>query len=176
VYSGPVNQLSSYAYYGVNVYCAGPGKVVEVVRDLPDEIPGATPSDITVQTAAGNHVIVQRAGKRYAMYAHLVPNSVTVQLGDSVETGQVLGKLGNSGSSSVPHLHFQVMDAPSPLNAHGLPFVFDHMGRRYVFSGSLDEEARQTVFGEPVTLTLAPNPGELHDVMPLTFDLLDLWY
>jgi murein DD-endopeptidase MepM/ murein hydrolase activator NlpD len=119
VYSGPVNQLSSYAYYGVNIYCAGPGKVVEVVRDLPDEIPGATPSDITVLTAVGNHVIVQMAGKRYAMYAHLVPNSVTVQLGDSVETGQVLGKLGNSGSSSVPHLHFQVMDAPSPLTRTG---------------------------------------------------------
>jgi murein DD-endopeptidase MepM/ murein hydrolase activator NlpD len=119
----------------VNVYCAGPGKVVEVVRDLPDEIPGATPSDNTVQTAAGNHVIVRMAGKRYAMYAHLVPNSVTVQLGDSVETGQVLGKLGNSGGSSAPHLHFQVMDALSTLNAHGLPFVFDHVGRALRFFG-----------------------------------------
>jgi murein DD-endopeptidase MepM/ murein hydrolase activator NlpD len=113
------------------------------------------------------------AGKRYAMYAHLVPNSVTVQVGDSVETGQLLGKLGNSGSTSAPHLHFQVMDAPSPLDAHGLPFVFDHFGRRFVYSGSLNDEGGQTVSGEPLTLVLAPNPGQLQDVMPLTFDLLD---
>jgi murein DD-endopeptidase MepM/ murein hydrolase activator NlpD len=173
VYSGPVNQLSSYAYYGANVSAAAPGKVVEVVRDMPDEVPGATPTNITVATAAGNHVIVQMAGKRYAMYAHLVPNSVTVQVGDSVETGQPLGKLGNSGSTSAPHLHFQVMDAPSPLDAHGLPFVFDHFGRRFVYSGSLNDEGGQTISGEPLTLVLAPNPGQLQDVMPLTFDLLD---
>jgi murein DD-endopeptidase MepM/ murein hydrolase activator NlpD len=173
VYSGPVNQLSSYAYYGANVYSAASGKVVEVVRDMPDEVPGSTPTHITVVTAAGNHVIVKMADKRYAMYAHLVPNSVTVQVGDWVETGQVLGKLGNSGSTSAPHLHFQVMDAPSSSDAHGLPFVFDQMGRRFVNSGSLNDEGAQTIGGEPLTLVLAPNPGQLQDVMPLTFDLLD---
>jgi hypothetical protein len=175
VYSGPIDQLSSYEYYGANVYCAGSGKVVEVVRDLPDETPGSTPAHITALTAAGNHVIVEMRGKRYAMYAHLVPNSVTVQVGDSVEAGQVLGKLGNSGSTSAPHLHFQVMDQPSPLNARGLPFVFDHFVRRYRYAGSLDQEGQQTTSGEPLTLTLAPNPGELHDAMPLTFDLLDFY-
>jgi len=43
----------------------------------------------------------------------------------------VLGLLGNSGQTTGPHLHFQVMDAPSPLAAEGIPFVFD----RFVFLG-----------------------------------------
>jgi biotin carboxyl carrier protein len=173
IYSGPINELSSYEYYGANVYAAAGGKVVEVVRDQPDEVPGSTPTHITALTAAGNHVIVEMEGKRYAMYAHLEPNTVTVHVGDGVKTGQVLGKLGNSGSTSAPHLHFQVMDQPSPLNAHGLPFVFDHFVRRFQFAGTLNEEGRQTVAGEPMTLAPAPNPGRQDKAMPLTFDLVD---
>jgi hypothetical protein len=173
IYAGPIDKLSSYAYYGVDVYCAGPGKVVEVVRDQADETPGTNPAHITALTAAGNHVIVEMEGKRYAMYAHFAPNSIPVHVGDSVKTGQLLGKLGNSGSSSAPHLHFQVMDQPSSLDARGLPYVFDRITRRVRFSGSMNEEGRQTVAGEPLTLVPAPNPFELHEVMPRTFDVID---
>jgi len=42
-----------------------------------------------------------------------------------VGTGQVMGLTGNSGSSTGPHLHFQVMDAPSAVNSNGLPYVFE---------------------------------------------------
>jgi hypothetical protein len=171
IFSGPIHQLSSYEYYGAGVYCAAPGKVVEVVRNLPDEVPGATPK-VTAENAAGNHVIIEMDGKRYAMYAHFIPFSIPVHVGDSVKTGQLLGKVGNSGSSSAPHLHFQVMDSPSALDAHGLPFVIDHMRRRFRYGGSLNDEAKQTVAGEPLTLAPA-NPVDLQNKMPLTFDVLD---
>jgi hypothetical protein len=172
VFSGPVDKLSSYEYYGASVYCAGAGKVVEVVRDLQDEVPGSTPTNLTVQTAAGNHVIIEMKGKRYAMYAHFAPHSVTVQVGDEVREGQLLGKLGNSGSTSAPHLHFQVMDGPSPLAARPLPFVFRSFSRHYRYSGDLNEEGRQTVSGEPLKLS-PENEGKFENAMPLTFDLLD---
>ena len=53
------------------------------------------------------------------------PGSLRARLGDRVKLGQVLGLLGNSGNTDAPHLHFQVMDAPSFFDATGLPFVFD---------------------------------------------------
>lgn len=173
VFTGPVDQLSSYEYYGAPVYCAGAGTIVEVVRDLPDEKPGNSLASGTAETAAGNHVIEDMGSNRYAMYAHLAPLSVSVQVGDVVKEGQVLGKLGNSGNTSAPHLHSQVMDKPSSLGARGLPFVFDRMQRRYRHAGSLEDEARQTVSGEPFSLIPVPASRELHHIMPLTFDLLD---
>jgi len=173
VYSGPIDQLSSYQYYGANVYCAGSGTVVEVLRDLPDETPGRSPENATAATAAGNHVIVEMKGQHYVMYAHLAPFSITVQVGDAVQVGQILGKLGNSGSSGVPHLHLQVMDRPSPLGARALPFAFDQIRRRYHYSGSLDEEGRQTFSGEPMSLAPVNGPTKFRNKLPLTFDLLD---
>jgi biotin carboxyl carrier protein len=174
VYAGPVNELSSYAYYGANVYSATDGTVVEVVRNLKDQTPGTNPQ-VTVAEAAGNHVIVEMQGKYYVQYAHLAPGSVQVQVGDSVVTGQVLGKLGNTGSTQFPHLHFQVSDEPSFLSGHPLPFVFEHTQRRFRYAGaSLDEEAKDTISGEPVPLVPA-TPVDLVGVMPLTFDVLNFY-
>ena len=48
-----------------------------------------------------------------------------------MRVGQQLGQVGNSGNTSLPHVHFQVMDSPSPLASDGLPFVirsFDSEG------------------------------------------------
>jgi murein DD-endopeptidase MepM/ murein hydrolase activator NlpD len=59
------------------------------------------------------------------MYAHLQPGSLRVKAGQKVKRGDVLGLLGNSGNSTEPHLHFQVMDRPSPLGAEGLPYLID---------------------------------------------------
>ncbi len=53
------------------------------------------------------------------MYAHLQPGSLRVKFGDKVKAGQVLGLVGNTGNSSEPHLHFQLMNANSPLGSEG---------------------------------------------------------
>ena len=54
------------------------------------------------------------------------PGSLKVKVGDAVKTGQVLGLLGNTGNTDGAHLHFHIMDGPSPLLSNGLPFVFTH--------------------------------------------------
>jgi hypothetical protein len=122
--TGPVSDLRSWPFHGVPVLAAAAGAVVAAVDDMPDQIPGP-PQGVTVENAPGNHVIQDIGGGRWVLYAHLSPGSVTVKPGDVLRPGQPLGKLGNSGSSTAPHLHFQVMDRPSALNAVGLPFVFD---------------------------------------------------
>jgi murein DD-endopeptidase MepM/ murein hydrolase activator NlpD len=78
-------------------------------------------------------VIIALGHGRFAFYAHLKPGSIRVKPGARVTRGQILGQLGNSGTSSGPHLHFQVMDRPSPLASDGLPYEFD----RFKFTGRI---------------------------------------
>ena len=56
----------------------------------------------------GNHIIMTTSDGNYIIYGHLAQNSITVQEGDTVSQGQVIGKMGNSGSSTGTHLHFQI--------------------------------------------------------------------
>ena len=91
------------------------------------EPPVGTKIGVTAANAAGNSVIEDIGGGHYVGYAHLVPGSIpaSVRVGARLGTGELIGRLGNSGNSDAPHLHFQVMDSPSFLDATGLPFVFD---------------------------------------------------
>jgi Peptidase family M23 len=72
---------------------------------------------------AGNHVII-RSAQTYALYAHLAPGSVAVTSGQRVRAGEVIGRVGHTGNSTAPHLHFQLMDAADPLQATGIPCAF----------------------------------------------------
>ena len=96
---------------------------------LPEQIPGKLPEDATIQMAGGNYVVVDIGNGRFAFYAHMQPGSLKVKKGDTVKQGQVLGLLGNSGNTDTPHLHFHVMDGPSPLLSNGLPYVFTSVHR-----------------------------------------------
>lgn len=56
----------------------------------------------------GNHIIIEHQDGNYTLYAHLYEDSVMVNEGDSVIAGQVIAKVGSTGSSTGPHLHFEV--------------------------------------------------------------------
>jgi hypothetical protein len=72
---------------------------------------------------AGNHVII-RSERCSAVLAHLRNGSVTVTEGQYVKAGDLLGELGNSGNTTGPHLHFQLMKGDNPFTATGLPCRF----------------------------------------------------
>lgn len=72
---------------------------------------------------AGNYVIVEGA-EGCALYAHLRAGSLRVRRGERIAAGDVIGTAGNSGNSTMPHLHFHLMDGPDPLEATGLPCAF----------------------------------------------------
>jgi murein DD-endopeptidase MepM/ murein hydrolase activator NlpD len=71
----------------------------------------------------GNYVILG-CGAVYAGFAHLTTGSVAVEAGQRVRVGEVLGRVGHTGNSTAPHLHFQLMDGPDPLTARGIPCAF----------------------------------------------------
>jgi hypothetical protein len=73
---------------------------------------------------AGNHVILEVPGGAYVLLAHLRGQSLRVGVGDPVAAGQELAECGNSGNSTQPHVHLQVMDGPDPATARGLPMAF----------------------------------------------------
>jgi murein DD-endopeptidase MepM/ murein hydrolase activator NlpD len=125
VASGNVTLAKNYFGYGKEIYSVANGTVVDAGDSLPDIETIYSAAPVTVETAAGNFVIVDIGNRKYACYAHMAPGSVRVKKGDSVTEGQVLGLMGNSGNSDLPHLHFQVVtDTPSFLGAEGYPHVY----------------------------------------------------
>jgi hypothetical protein len=125
IYAGPRERLERYAIFGAEALAVADARVASVLDGQPEQTPGTYPSGIDIALADGNSVILDLGEGRWALYAHLQPGSIRVKAGDRVTRGQVLGLVGNSGNSVAPHLHFHVMDAPSPLAANGLPYEID---------------------------------------------------
>jgi murein DD-endopeptidase MepM/ murein hydrolase activator NlpD len=120
-----------------------------------------------VQTAGGNYVVVDIGKGRYAIYAHMQPDSLKVKVGDTVKTGQVLGLLGNTGNTDGAHLHFHIMDGPSPLLSNGLPFVFTQFtGEGLVTDGEALQKFEVTPV-DPSALT-----GTHKNEMPLNLEVV----
>ncbi len=151
-FRGDGKKPEQWLCYGTELLAVADGTVVEVMRDLPDEPPGKAPSNLTVPQIAGNHVLLDLGKGRYAMYAHMAPHSVTVQVGDRVKAGDRLGLLGNSGNTTGPHLHFQISDRPSILDATSLPFVLNRMVLQNRTSANLDDIENFSIAGTPLPL------------------------
>ena len=78
-----------------------------------------------VAAVAGNHVIIAvRGGDAFVALAHLRTGSIGVTVGQQVSAGQPVAGCGNSGNSTQPHVHLQVMDGPDPSLARGVPLAF----------------------------------------------------
>ena len=154
------SRLTDFPAYGKPILSVANGKVVKVVNKYSDVKPGVLDPDLTLKDAGGNHVIVDIGGGRYAFYAHLKPDSIEVEEGDNVRRGQRIARLGNSGNTTAPHLHFHIMDAPLALGAdNNLPYVFDS----YVLQGHYEDS---------VTPVLLDKPEARQDELPLDQSLV----
>ncbi len=165
LFVGDKRVLTNWAGYGQDVLAVADGTVVRAIDGLPNQVPGALPEGIDPLQADGNAVFLRLADGRVVFYAHMIPGSVTVRAGDRVVRGAVLGKVGNSGNSSAPHLHLHVTDRPAIFAADGLPYVFssfDVTGR--VASTEAFDEAEAT--GNPVRLGPV-RTGPRRNVLPL---------
>jgi hypothetical protein len=128
-------RLDSYPSYRQRVIAAAPGTVVNL-NGLPDNQPqGSLDPPPPTDEFAGNHVTVRVRRGLYLLYAHLAPGSLRVREGQRVRRGQTLGRLGNSGNSSTPHLHFQAMTTPDFFHQDSLPYSF----KRFDLAGRITE-------------------------------------
>jgi len=78
-----------------------------------------------VPAIAGNYLVIALAdGAGFVALVHLRSGSVRVAAGDGVRVGQPLAQCGNSGNSTRPHVHLQVMDSADLMVARGVPVAF----------------------------------------------------
>jgi murein DD-endopeptidase MepM/ murein hydrolase activator NlpD len=109
------------------VLAARPGVVVAINAGAQGS--GTTPEFLEDRRA--NFVIVRHNDGTLGEYMHLAPSGVEVGPGQAVKRGQELGLSGNTGFSSTPHLHFQVMTAADDgIAKHSFPFELAVAPRR----------------------------------------------
>lgn len=166
IYTGPQEKLESYAIFGQRVLAVADARVVSVIDGLPEQTPGKFPANIPLTEADGNSVTLDLGAHRYAMYAHMQPGSIRVKAGDRVTAGQVIGLVGDSGNSIVPHLHFQVTDGPSSFSANGLPYEIRSFEVTGKTPGTAAFDEAETN-GTPLAVTVISPPQKVTGAMPL---------
>jgi hypothetical protein len=145
-HKGDGTRFDDYYAYGADVLAAADGRVIKTANDQPED-PSAMQRPNETQQAyfarlqkeqgerlakglmaiTGNYVMIDHENNEYSLYAHLQPGNVRVHVGDRMKAGDVIGKLGSSGNSTEPHLHFHVCDKPDPLMCAGIPVNFSNV-------------------------------------------------
>jgi hypothetical protein len=144
--------------FGADVLAVADGTVVFTQDGEPEQTPGEATLAEKQSQIGGNKVILQIAPKVFAAYEHLQPGSLTVKVGDKVKAGAALAKLGNTGPSTGPHLHFGLLDRPDVFTGRALPFVFD----RYTLAGTVDIANSQ---GDEIVIS--PESRQVRSAYPL---------
>jgi hypothetical protein len=170
---GDVANVHSYTAYDADVIAVADATVVSTRNDLTDQIPGVMPDPktINIENVDGNHVVLDLGDGVFAFYAHLQKGSVLVSPGDHVKRGQLLGKLGNTGNTSGPHLHFHLMEGASELGSNGIPYGIDHFDLAGQVSAQEFQDAKD--LEGAWNKGLLPTPSPRHDQFPLDFNVID---
>jgi hypothetical protein len=170
---GDIANARSYTAYDADVIAVAAATVVSTRSDLTDQIPGVMPDPktINIENVDGNHVVLDLGDGVFAFYAHLQKGSVVVSPGDHVKRGQLLGKLGNTGNTSGPHLHFHLMEGASELGSNGIPYLIDHFDLAGQVSAQEFQDAKD--LEGAWNKGLLPIPSPRHDQFPLDFNIID---
>ena len=124
--------LRSYVIYGSQIISPCNGRISVVVDGLPDLIPPTRDQD----NPAGNHVLIECEGVEILL-AHMQQGSTVVTVNQAVTTGDLLGKVGNSGNTSEPHLHIHAEEPGEPgviLDGRAVPIT---IGGRFLVRNSV---------------------------------------
>ena len=157
-------QNLDYFAFGQEILAPADGTVTAVIDGVPDNTPG----QLDIYFRLGNTIVLSLGNGEYAYLCHLQNGSAQVRVGDRVARGQVLARCGNSGNSSVPHLHFQLTDSPVISYSASLPAYFSKVYR----SGDL-QDLYLPMSGDRVSSTAAapepksvPKPDAKSDTKP----------
>lgn len=115
-------ELTAYHCFGTPLLSPLMGTVVHVENDHPDLAVGSMDKDHPF----GNCIIIQPTSQPNVrvIFAHLMSHSVTAQLDSIVQPGEMIGRIGNSGNTSEPHLHIHAQKVENG-KVKGVPLKVD---------------------------------------------------
>ena len=137
-------RVEDYYGWGKPVLCPGDGTVVSATGEKPDSasirqsFPPLSPEEYqqlrlqafesleqpSTEEMLGNHVIIDHGANEFSFIDHMQQHSVTVDIGDQVARGSPIGRIGNSGDSGFPHIHYALQNGRNILTSEGLPSRF----------------------------------------------------
>ncbi|GGK86055.1 hypothetical protein GCM10011405_37320 [Rufibacter glacialis] len=120
---GEALALTDFACYGSPVFAPAAGKVVVAIDSIPDNQVGK----FHPTSEKGNYLIIEHQKGEFSLLGHLKQNSIKVKVGDEVKAGAEVAQCGNSGRTTSPHLHFDLIDKPNiGRGTLSLPAKFYH--------------------------------------------------
>jgi hypothetical protein len=138
------SSVEDYHGWGKPVFCPGDGKVVSAAHDKPDSdkihqsFISLAPEEYEqlriqafdrlreagIKEILGNHIIIDHGNSEFSLLDHMQKDSVKVDVGDEVARGALIGKIGNSGDSGFPHIHYELQNGRDIFTSEGLPSRF----------------------------------------------------
>lgn len=114
--SSPFGYRSRGFHSGIDISGSGiNGKVIVAAKD------GVVESTTISNGGLGNHVVINHGGGIKTRYGHCLSGSISVSAGQRVSAGQAIARVGSTGNSTGPHLHFEVVINGSAVNP--VPYV-----------------------------------------------------
>jgi hypothetical protein len=140
-FTGEGKKNEDYFCYGKNILAPGVGLILEIENSVTENVPGETNSS----NPWGNYVIIDHGNREYSFLAHFITGSILVKKGDRVKQDQIIGKCGNSGQSSEPHLHYHLQNTPYRGQGDGLPIQFENFISNGNYISKAEPVRKQTV-------------------------------
>jgi hypothetical protein len=132
LYKGREEGVTDFYSYNEPIYAPADGRVTQIVNSMQSDLIGYIDRD----NPGGNYIIIDIGNEKYVYFGHLKKGSITVEEGQFVKTGTLIGYIGNSGNSTHPHLHMHIQNKPTSNNEGKItyPFRFLNMRRsRFLF-------------------------------------------
>ncbi|MDQ0506148.1 M23 family metallopeptidase [Xanthobacter agilis] len=124
-FTGDGKENAHFPAFGQPVLAVADGEVIAMRDGMADGAPHTPAMGLRGPPDFGGNYVVQRiAPGVYAFYAHFKQGSVSAKVGEQIRAGDVIGKVGSSGNSTAPHLHFSLLDRPDVITGNALPFVY----------------------------------------------------